>query len=42
MIRFFQTGKPPFPNEYTLEIFSFMDAAMRSKEAGGKPVRLEK
>jgi predicted dehydrogenase len=40
IVRFFQTGKPPVPNEETLEIFAFMDAAQRSKDAGGKPVRL--
>jgi hypothetical protein len=28
-----------FPEE-TLEIFAFMDAAQRSKAAGGKPIRL--
>jgi predicted dehydrogenase len=37
---FFQTGKPPVPNQETLEIFSFMDAAQRSKQSGGKPMRL--
>ena len=40
IVNFFQTGKPPVPNEETLEIFAFMDAAQRSKEAGGKPMRL--
>ena len=40
IIKFFQTGKPPVPNEETLEIFAFMDAAQRSKEAGGKPMKL--
>jgi hypothetical protein len=40
IVQFFQTRKPPVPNEETLEIFSFMDAAQRSKEAGGKPVQL--
>jgi len=40
IVRFFQTGKPPVPNEETLEIFAFMDAAQRSKAAGGKPVPL--
>jgi hypothetical protein len=40
IITFFQTGKPPVPNEETLEIFAFMDAAQRSKEAGGKPMKL--
>jgi hypothetical protein len=40
IIKFFQTGKPPVPNEETIEIFAFMDAAQRSKEAGGKPMKL--
>ncbi|HOQ45445.1 MAG TPA: Gfo/Idh/MocA family oxidoreductase [Bryobacteraceae bacterium] len=38
---FFQTGVPPVPNEETLEIFAFMDAAQRSKAAGGRPVPLQ-
>ncbi|MGE5570448.1 MAG: Gfo/Idh/MocA family protein [Rhodospirillales bacterium] len=38
---FFQTGVPPVPNEETLEIFAFMDAAQRSKAAGGRPVPLK-
>ena len=40
IVKFFETGKPPVPNEETLEIFSFMDAAQRSKEHGGIPVTL--
>jgi predicted dehydrogenase len=40
IVKFFQTGKPPVPNEETLEIYAFMDAAQRSKEAGGQPVGL--
>jgi hypothetical protein len=39
-IKFFQTRQPPVPNEETLEIFAFMDAAQKSKESGGKPVKL--
>jgi hypothetical protein len=38
--KFFQTGVPPVPNEETLELFAFMDAAQRSKAAGGQPMRL--
>ncbi|HVX65613.1 MAG TPA: Gfo/Idh/MocA family oxidoreductase [Bryobacteraceae bacterium] len=38
--QFFQTGKPPVAVEETLEMFSFMDAAQRSKAAGGAPMRL--
>jgi hypothetical protein len=40
IVKFFQTGKPPFPNEETLEIFAFMDAAQRSKQQGGGPVAM--
>lgn len=40
IVKFFQTGQPPVPNEETLEIFAFMDAAQRSKEAGGVPMKL--
>ena len=39
-MKFFQTGKPPVSNEETLEIYAFMDAAQRSKAAGGKPMKL--
>jgi len=40
IIKFFETGQPPVSNEETLEIFAFMDAAQRSKAAGGVPVKL--
>jgi len=40
IVAFLQTGKPPVPNDETLEIFAFLDAAQRSKESGGKPMRL--
>jgi predicted dehydrogenase len=40
IIRFFETKVPPVPNEETLEIFAFMDAAQRSREAGGRPMAL--
>jgi predicted dehydrogenase len=40
IVKFFRTGVPPVSNEETLEIFAFMDAAQKSKEQGGKPVRL--
>ena len=29
IVTFMQTKKPPVPNEVTLEIFAFMDAAQR-------------
>lgn len=41
IVKFFQTGKPPVSPEETLEIFAFMDAAQRSKEQGGRPVKLQ-
>lgn len=40
IVRFFQTRQPPVPNEETVEIFAFMDAAERSLAKGGAPVRL--
>jgi Oxidoreductase family, NAD-binding Rossmann fold len=41
LVKFFQTGVPPVPNEDTLELMAFLDAAQRSKEAGGRPMRLQ-
>lgn len=38
--KFFQTRVAPIPPEETIEIMEFMDAAQRSKESGGKPVRI--
>jgi hypothetical protein len=40
IVKFFETGVPPVSNAETLEIFAYMDAAQRSKEAGGKPMTL--
>jgi hypothetical protein len=40
VVRFFETKIPPVPNEETLELFAFMDAAQRSKAAGGQPMKL--
>jgi predicted dehydrogenase len=40
IVKFFQTGQVPVANSDTLEMFAFMDAAQRSKEAGGKPMRV--
>ena len=40
IVRFFTTGVSPVPNEETLELMAFLDAAQRSKEAGGAPMRL--
>ena len=38
IVEFFETGEPPVSNAETLEIFAFMDAALRSKELGGQAV----
>ena len=40
IVKFFETGVAPVTNEETLEMFAFMDAAQKSKENGGKPVKL--
>lgn len=40
LVKFFTTGIPPVPNEDTLELMAFLDAAQRSKEADGRPMRL--
>jgi hypothetical protein len=40
IVKFFQTGVAPVSSEETLEIIAFMDAAQRSKAAGGQPMRL--
>jgi hypothetical protein len=40
IVKFFGTGVPPVSNDETLEMFAFMDAAQRSKDAGGRPMRL--
>jgi hypothetical protein len=41
IVKFFQTGKPPFPIDETLEICAFIDAAWRSSQVGGKEVKLD-
>ena len=40
IIPFFQTGQVPVDNAETLEMFAFMEAAQRSRAAGGKPMPL--
>ena len=40
IVRFFAGKWPPVPNEETLEIMEFMDAAQRSLSLGGTPVKL--
>ena len=41
IVKFFKTGKPPVAAEETLEILAFMEAADKSKQQGGRPVKLE-
>jgi hypothetical protein len=38
ILKFFQTGVSPVPQQETLEMFEFMDASQRSLKAGGAPV----
>jgi hypothetical protein len=40
IVKFFETRVAPVAPEESLEIFAFMDAALRSKESGGKPAAL--
>ena len=40
VVKFVETRQPPVSSEETLEILSFLDAAQRSKAAGGAPVKL--
>jgi hypothetical protein len=40
IVQFFKTKQPPVANAETLELFRFMDAALRSKQNGGAPVEL--
>jgi hypothetical protein len=40
IVAFFTSKTPPVSNDVTLELIAFLDAAQRSKEAGGRPMRL--
>jgi hypothetical protein len=40
VVEFLKGGPSPVPEAETLEIFAFMDAAQRSKQQNGAPVRL--
>jgi len=42
IVKFFRTGKSPVDKEETIAMFAFMDAAQKSREQGGKMIRLEK
>ena len=41
VVKFFQTKQPPVPNEESLEVMAFMEAAQRSMAQGGVPVKLQ-
>lgn len=41
IMTFFQTGVAPVPNQETLEIYTFMEAADESKREGGIPINLQ-
>jgi hypothetical protein len=41
IVKFFKTGKSPVPDEVTLEIYAFMEAADESKRQGGRPVSVQ-
>jgi len=41
IVKFFQSKVPPVNNSETLEIISFMDAGLRSKNSGGAVAKLE-
>ncbi len=41
IVEFFKTGKSPVPDEETLEIYAFMQAAEESKKQNGKAVTLK-
>jgi len=40
IVKFFEGGSPPVSSQETLEVFSFLDAAQRSKAAAGAPMKL--
>ncbi len=40
LVKFFTSRIPPVANDETLELMAFLDAAQRSKDAGGAPMRL--
>jgi Oxidoreductase family, NAD-binding Rossmann fold len=42
IVKFFQTGIPPVPNQETLEIYAFMNAAQQCRDKGGIPVNIAK
>ncbi len=41
VVKFFQTGVSPIPEDETIEIFAFMEAADESKRQNGQPVSID-
>jgi predicted dehydrogenase len=41
IVKFFETGVSPVPPQETVEILAFMEADAQSKQAGGKPVKID-
>jgi len=41
VVEMFQTGKPPIDISESLEIVAFIEAALKSSQKGGEPVKLE-
>ncbi len=41
IVKFFQTGDSPVPEEETIEIFAFMEAADASKRQDGEPISIQ-
>ncbi|WP_031498527.1 Gfo/Idh/MocA family protein [Bryobacter aggregatus] len=42
IVQFFKTGQAPVDPAESIEIFAFLDAAQKSREQGGKPVKMTK
>jgi len=40
IVKFFRTGVEPIPEEETIELYAFMEAADESKRNGGKPAKI--
>lgn len=42
IVEFFNNNAPPVPNEETIEIYAFMEAAQESKRKNGQPVSVQR
>ena len=41
IVRFFRGADPPVTADETIEIFAFVEAADRSKQLGGAPIKID-